>query len=104
MTEAQIDHLIGALRYMRERGVDAIEPTEDAQRAFVSGVDRRMRGTVWASGGCASWYADRTGRISALWPDTSWSYYRRASRFVAAEYMRAPELRAANHAAAIDVA
>ena len=104
MTEGQIDHLIGALRYMRERGVDAIEPTEDAQRAFVSGVDRRMRGTVWASGGCASWYADRTGRISALWPDTSWSYYRRASRFVAAEYMRAPALGAANDAAAIDVA
>ena len=84
---------------MRARGVDAIEPTDEAQRSFVSGVDRRMRGTVWVSGGCSSWYLDRTGRNSTLWPDTSWSFYRRASRFVAAEYRRAPAA-----AAATDVA
>jgi hypothetical protein len=40
-----------------------------------------MRGTVWVAGGCSSWYLDRTGRNSTLWPDSSWSYYRRASRF-----------------------
>jgi cation diffusion facilitator CzcD-associated flavoprotein CzcO len=99
MIEGQIDHLIGALRYMREHRLDAIEPTADAQRGFVSGVDRRMRGTVWVSGGCSSWYLDRTGRNSTLWPDSSWRYYRRAARFVAREYMRAP-----GPAAAIDVA
>jgi cation diffusion facilitator CzcD-associated flavoprotein CzcO len=99
MAEAQIDHLIGALRYMRQTGVDAIEPTEDAQRAFLADVDRRMRGTVWVAGGCSSWYLDRTGRNSTLWPDASWRYRRRASRFVAAEYTRAPAA-----AASIDVA
>ena len=99
MTEAQIDHVIGALRHMRDHGIEAIEPTAPAQQAFVAGVDRRMRGTVWVAGGCSSWYLDRTGRNSTLWPDSSWSYYRRASRFVAAEYMRAPDA-----AAAFDVA
>jgi cation diffusion facilitator CzcD-associated flavoprotein CzcO len=86
MTEAQIEHLIGALRYMQRRGIDALEPTEHAQHAFVAGVDRRMRGTVWTAGGCSSWYLDRTGRNSTLWPDSSWSYYRRASKFDASEY------------------
>ena len=90
MTEAQIEHLVGALRYMRAHGIDAIEPTPAAEDAFVAGVDRRMRGTVWLSGGCSSWYLDRTGRNSTLWPDSSWRYYRRASRFAAADYMRAP--------------
>jgi cation diffusion facilitator CzcD-associated flavoprotein CzcO len=99
MTEGQIDHLLGALRYMRDRRVDAIEPTEQAQRSFVSGVDRRMRGTVWVSGGCSSWYLDPTGRNSTLWPDTSWSFHRRASRFVAGEYRRAPETAAASDVA-----
>jgi cation diffusion facilitator CzcD-associated flavoprotein CzcO len=99
MTEAQIEHLIGALRYMRERGVDAIEPTAEAQDTFVRAVDRRMQGTVWVAGGCSSWYLDRTGRNSTLWPDSSWRYYRRAARFAAAEYTRAPAA-----AAAIDVA
>jgi cation diffusion facilitator CzcD-associated flavoprotein CzcO len=30
------------------------------------------------------------GGISPSWPDTGWSYCRRASRFVAAEYVGAP--------------
>lgn len=86
MTEAQLDHLIGALRYMRAHGVDAVEPRDEAQRSWVEAIDRRMRGTVWVAGGCASWYLDRTGRNSTLWPDSSWSYYRRAARFRPHEY------------------
>jgi cation diffusion facilitator CzcD-associated flavoprotein CzcO len=86
MTEAQLDHFIGAVRHMRKHGLDAIEPREDAQRAWSDAIDRRMRGTVWVSGGCVSWYLDRTGRNSTLWPDSSWSYYRRASAFKPREY------------------
>jgi cation diffusion facilitator CzcD-associated flavoprotein CzcO len=90
MTEAQIDHLVAALRYMRRHRLDAIEPVGAAQQTFVAGVDRRMRGTVWTAGGCKSWYLDRTGRNSTLWPDSSWSYYRRASAFDARAYAETP--------------
>lgn len=31
-------------------------------------------------------YLDRTGRNSTLWPDSSWSYYRRAAHFRPHEY------------------
>ena len=86
MTEAQIDHLVAALRHMRRHDIDALEPTADAQRRFVDRVDRRMQGTVWVAGGCNSWYLDRTGRNSTLWPDASWRYYRRASAFDARAY------------------
>jgi len=96
MTEAQIDHLLGALRYMDRHHVGAIEPNVDAQREYVAAVDRRMRGTVWVAGGCASWYLDRTGRNSALWPDASWRYYRRVANFNPAEYV--PAAPAAVHA------
>jgi cation diffusion facilitator CzcD-associated flavoprotein CzcO len=89
MTEAQIDHLLAALRYMRENGVDAIEPTLDAQRLWVHAVDDRMQRTVWMAGGCASWYLDETGRNSTLWPRSSWSFYRRVSRFRPADYVTA---------------
>ncbi len=86
MTEAQIAHFIGALRYMKRSGVDAIEPKPSAQERYVSAVDRRMRGTVWVSGGCRSWYLDATGRNSTLWPDSSWSFARRVSTFRPEEY------------------
>jgi cation diffusion facilitator CzcD-associated flavoprotein CzcO len=87
MCEGQIAHVIGALRHMRRHGVDALEPRAEAQAAYVAALDRRMRGTVWTAGGCASWYLDRTGRNSTLWPDFSWRYHRRVSRFRPQEYV-----------------
>jgi cation diffusion facilitator CzcD-associated flavoprotein CzcO len=86
MTEAQIAHVTGALRYMRRRGIDAIEPSAEAQQRYVAAIDRRMQGTVWVSGGCRSWYLDATGRNSTLWPDSSWSFHRQVSRFRPEEY------------------
>jgi hypothetical protein len=66
-----------------------VEPKPEAQDAFVSGVDDRMRGTVWLSGGCASWYIDKTGRNSTLWPSFTWAYKLRTLRFNPREYRTA---------------
>jgi cation diffusion facilitator CzcD-associated flavoprotein CzcO len=87
MIEAQIEHLLSALRHMRRSGATAVEPRPEAQASFVSEVDRRMRGTVWVAGGCASWYIDSTGRNSTLWPDSTWRFRRRVARFDPAEYV-----------------
>ena len=87
MIEAQIEHLVAALRFMRRRGATSIEPRAEAQSAFVGAVERRMRGTVWVAGGCASWYLDRTGRNSTLWPGSTWSFRRRVARFRPEEYL-----------------
>jgi cation diffusion facilitator CzcD-associated flavoprotein CzcO len=88
MMEAQIDHALNALAYMRRRGVRMIEPTAEAQAAFVREVDRRMEGTVWTSGGCRSWYLDETGRNSTLWPGSVRAFRRRVSPFHPGEYHR----------------
>ena len=87
MIEGQIEHLVGALRFMRAHGVDAVEPRPEAQGEFVSSLYRRTEGTVWVAGGCKSWYLDRTGRSSAVWPDFTWRYRRRVARFRPHEYV-----------------
>ena len=87
MMEAQIEHLMGALRFMRAHGAKAVEPRPEAQAAYVSSVDRRSKGTVWTAGGCKSWYLDGPGRNSAVWPDFTWKYRRRAARFRPDEYL-----------------
>lgn len=86
MAEAQIEHVVNAACYLRDRAVAAVEPTEAAEAAFVSEVDRRMAGTVWVTGGCRSWYLDRTGRNSTLWPGTTGEFHRRVAPFDPAEY------------------
>jgi len=87
MIEAQIEHLVGALRFMRAQGVEGVEPRSEAQAEYVSSLYRRTAGTVWVAGGCRSWYLDRTGRSSAIWPDFTWRYRRRVARFRPREYV-----------------
>jgi cation diffusion facilitator CzcD-associated flavoprotein CzcO len=86
MIECQIAYLLNLLRHLGRTGVHAIEPTPQAQEAFVADVDRRMAGTVWTSGGCRSWYLDANGRNSTLWPGYTWSYWLRTRRLDPAAY------------------
>ncbi len=87
MLEAQIEHMLSALLYMRRHGLAAIEARPEAQAAYIADVDKNMRGTVWTSGGCLSWYLDITGRNSTLWPTSSWKFRRRVARFAPGEYV-----------------
>jgi len=90
MIEAQVEYLLRVLAFMRAAGVAAVEPRPEAQQAYVAEVDARMRPTVWSSGGCASWYMDRTGRVSAIWPGFATAYRRRTRRFDPELHMTAP--------------
>ncbi|MCP3143421.1 flavin-containing monooxygenase [Pyxidicoccus xibeiensis] len=87
MIESQIEHVLGALRYLEGRGLAAVEPTAEAQAAFVQDVDSKLAGTVWMRGGCESWYMDATGRVSTLWPGTTYAFRRRVVRFEPGEYL-----------------
>jgi cation diffusion facilitator CzcD-associated flavoprotein CzcO len=85
MIESQLEHVLGALRHLRDHRLDVVEPRPAAQAAFVAEVDAKLATTVWASG-CKSWYLDAEGRNSTLWPGTTISFARRVERFRPAEY------------------
>ncbi len=68
MAEAQITHVVQVLAESGKRGARAAEPTAEAQARYVRWMDASLATTVWNQGGCQSWYLDRTGRNSALWP------------------------------------
>jgi cation diffusion facilitator CzcD-associated flavoprotein CzcO len=94
MIESQLAYVMGALRAMDERGAVAIDASPAAQAAFNEVVQRRMRGTVWTKGGCASWYLDAHGRNTTLWPGSSWTFRRATRRFDPAEYELLPAVAA----------
>jgi len=99
MLEAQIAHMLDALGLLRRRGASSLEPRAEAQAAYVEEVERRMRGTVWTAGGCGSWYLDRTGRNSTLWPDSTWRFRRRVARLDPEDYVLSTAPRDAESAA-----
>ena len=98
MIEAQIEHILGALRHIRATGIAAVEPRAAAQARFVRQVDRWSEGTVWTDGGCRSWYLDATGRNAVLWPRSVAAFRRRVTDFDPSEYATLRHTR--GHAAA----
>jgi hypothetical protein len=72
---------------MRRYGISTLEPRPEVQVAYVMEVQKRMEGTVWTAGGCASWYLDSKGRNSTLWPDFTWRFRRRVARLNPDEYL-----------------
>jgi hypothetical protein len=45
-----------------------------------------MAKTVWVKGGCSSWYVDRSGRNSTLWPDWTFEHAAATSELDLGEY------------------
>jgi cyclohexanone monooxygenase len=84
--ESQVAYLCDALRTMRERGYAAVEPRTVAQRKWNANVQRRMKRTVWNTGGCSSWYLDREGRNTVMWPKATFTLRRELARFDADAY------------------
>jgi len=87
MLEAQMEHIVNAMRFMRENNLATVEPRAEAQAGFVTEIDRYMPRTVWMKGGCKSWYLDMTGRNSSIWPWSSWGFRRRIAHFDPSNYL-----------------
>lgn len=86
MIEAQLAYVMDALRTMEARGAERVEVRQEAQDAYNVRLQARMPGTVWNSGGCASWYIDANGRNSTVWPDFTWRFWQENRQFDAASY------------------
>jgi cation diffusion facilitator CzcD-associated flavoprotein CzcO len=88
MMEAQYRYIIGAIEHVRKTIVPALDVKPGVVRAFNAELQRRMRGTVWATG-CSSWYQDADGKNVSLWPGFTFVFRMLTSRFDASKYVRA---------------
>ncbi len=86
MIESQVAYVDEAPRTMDAEGLEVLETTPEAQDAYRRLIARKSRGTVWLAGGCASWYLDKEGRNTTLWPDHTFRFVRRTRHFDAGSY------------------
>jgi cation diffusion facilitator CzcD-associated flavoprotein CzcO len=69
VTEHQIDYVVAMLDRMKADGLAAIAVREEAFRAYNDAMKARVPRTVWVTGGCTSWYMDKTGMPNLYpWP------------------------------------
>jgi hypothetical protein len=86
MAESHLNYLASALRTMDEHGLTSFDVRPEAQRAYNQTLQQRMRHTIWTTGGCASWYLDKHGNNTTLWPSFTFHFRRLTRRFDLAAY------------------
>ncbi|HWF33275.1 MAG TPA: NAD(P)/FAD-dependent oxidoreductase [Solirubrobacteraceae bacterium] len=87
MIESQLHYLMAGLRYMEQRGLEVIEVREHVQQRYDEEIQRKLQGTVWESGGCASWYRNEHGKNTTIWPGSTWPFRRRLRTFDPGDYV-----------------
>ena len=92
MIESQVRYVLKCLDLIDRKG--ALTVGDQAQRQFNADLQRRFTGTVWTSGGCRSWYLDKSGINRALWPGSTVSYWWRTRRLSAGDFEPAVASRA----------
>ncbi len=90
MIESQVAYVERALDAMDTEDLEVLETTEAAQQAYRELIARKSQGTVWLAGGCASWYLDRHGHNTTLWPDFTFRFRKLTSVFDRENYVGVP--------------
>lgn len=60
IAEVQVDYILKLIDRIVEDRV-LLSPKEEPSRAWLDGVREAARNSVWGTGGCQSWYLDKTG-------------------------------------------
>jgi hypothetical protein len=71
---------------MDQQALETFEIRPEVQDAFNADLQKRMRRTIWSTGGCSSWYLDRHGRNTTLWPGFTFEFRLATRRFDVAAY------------------
>ncbi|MBB5915195.1 cation diffusion facilitator CzcD-associated flavoprotein CzcO [Nocardia transvalensis] len=84
--EAQLAYVIDALRRVTTAGIGSIDVKPEVQSAFNAQLDRDLSRSVWATGGCRSYFMGTKGRVFAFWPGFANQFARRTRRVNLADH------------------
>ncbi|GGK47227.1 flavin-containing monooxygenase [Nocardia camponoti] len=88
--ESQLNYVLSALTRMRELNLGTFEVKLAALDDYNAVIKKNMATTVWATGGCQSWFLDKAGNNSALWPDFSFRFRNQTREFDLTAYETTP--------------
>jgi cation diffusion facilitator CzcD-associated flavoprotein CzcO len=86
--ESQLRYIVDYVKTLDRTSCAALDSRAEAQQAWCDAVERRMGRTVWATGGCVSWYLNAAGRNPTLWPASTIRFRRALRRVDLSEYDR----------------
>lgn len=75
MLERAAEYSLTAIREILERDISAIDVRPEALDRFVGWVDEGNRKMAWGQPYVKTWYQNRHGRVSQIWPYTNVEYW-----------------------------
>jgi cation diffusion facilitator CzcD-associated flavoprotein CzcO len=85
--ESQVRYIMQAIKTMRARKLRTVDVRPEVVRAYNERLQGMLRGTVWNTGGCKSWYLDANGRNTTLWPTFTFRFRSRLKSFKLGSYI-----------------
>jgi cation diffusion facilitator CzcD-associated flavoprotein CzcO len=86
MMESQFNYVLSAIRTMRDKGAKYVDLKPEVATHYNERLQKRLEGTVWNSGGCASWYLTSTGKNTTAWPGFTFEFRLKTRRFDTESY------------------
>ncbi len=86
MIESQLNYVTDAVEQLDKQGVERFEVRKDAQTKYNKDLQKSLAGSVWSTGGCASWYLDKHGNNTTLWPGFTFTFRQITKNFDADAY------------------
>ena len=81
MIESQLNYLRDLIRTTTTGGIATVEVRKDVQSAYNASIQRGLRNSVWEVGGCSSWYRDKFGKITTMWPGFTFRFRQQTRTF-----------------------
>lgn len=87
--ESQARYIVDAVRQLDRADATYLDIKPEVYDEFSAEVQRRLSKSVWATGGCTSWYVDGKGKVTNNWPGLMSEYRRRTRRIDLDKYVLA---------------
>ena len=85
MIETQVAYIMRLLGHLKQQSAHTLEVRAEVQEGYNRRLQERLGGSVWSTG-CKSWYQHKSGKITALWPGFTFSFWLRSREFREGDY------------------
>ncbi len=85
MIEAQIDYIMQCLDHIDKNDISLFDACRDVQDQYNARIQGDTHGSAWESG-CQSWYLNKQGRNTTVWPGYVRSYQKQMKQLIPEEY------------------
>ncbi|EON67384.1 hypothetical protein W97_06637 [Coniosporium apollinis CBS 100218] len=76
-TENMVNYSLKFIKLILAGDVTTVDVKQEAEQAYTREIQQSLKGTVWMSGGCQSWYFTKDGWNSTVYPYTQIDFTRR---------------------------